>query len=84
MKNLRFAIIGCGRIGERHAKLLGSSLINNASLVAVCDVNEGKSKRFGELYNVPCFTDLHKMMENEEIDVVSVLTPSGLHANHVI
>ena len=45
MKNLRFAIIGCGRIGERHAKLLGSSLINNASLIAVCDINEEKSKK---------------------------------------
>ena len=84
MKNLRFAIIGCGRIGERHAKLLGSKLINNASLVAVCDVNEEKSKNFGELYDVPYFTDLHKMMENQEINVVSVLTPSGLHAKHVI
>ena len=40
METLRFAIVGCGRIGERHAKLLGSSLINNASLVAVCDINE--------------------------------------------
>ncbi|WP_100747203.1 Gfo/Idh/MocA family protein, partial [Leptospira ellisii] len=33
---------------------------------------------------VPAYADMHSMMKNEKIDVVSILTPSGLHAEHVI
>ena len=53
-------------------------------LVAVCDIVEDKARKIGEQFNVPYFTDMHEMMRAVDIDVISVLTESGKHADHVI
>lgn len=81
---LKFALVGCGRIAKRHSELLGLGQINNATLNAVCDIDEEKAKKLGEQFNIPYYTDMDDMMQNEEIDVVSVLTESGYHAKNVI
>lgn len=81
---LKFALVGCGRIAKRHSELLGFNQIENASLVAVCDIVEEKAKKIGEQFNVPYYTDMDEMMQKESVDVVSVLTESGNHAKHVI
>jgi len=81
---MNFALVGCGRISVKHSELLGNGKINNAKLVAVCDIDEQKAQKVGNKYNVPYYTDYHKMMQTEPIDVVSVLTESGNHARDVI
>jgi predicted dehydrogenase len=81
---LKFALLGCGRIAKRHSELLGHKQIENAELVAVCDVVEEKAKKIGEQFSVPYFTDMHEMLKNIDIDVVTVLTESGYHAKHVL
>lgn len=80
----RFALLGCGRIARRHADLLGTGQIAGARLAAVCDVDPDRAKSYGQRYGVPTFLDLSSMLAMPDIDVVSVLTPSGLHAQHVI
>jgi UDP-N-acetyl-2-amino-2-deoxyglucuronate dehydrogenase len=80
---LKFALVGCGRIAKRHAELLGYKQINHATLVAVCDVQAEKAKSLGERFNVPWYTDMDEMLQKESLDVLSVLSPSGLHAAHV-
>jgi UDP-N-acetyl-2-amino-2-deoxyglucuronate dehydrogenase len=79
-----FALIGCGRIAKRHADLLGGQQIRGARLVAVCDVVENKAAELATRCEVPHFTDLHAMMRAVRPDVAVVLTPSGMHAEHVI
>jgi UDP-N-acetyl-2-amino-2-deoxyglucuronate dehydrogenase len=81
---LKFALVGCGRIAKRHSELLGLNEIENATLVAVCDINEEKAKKIGEQFNVPYYTDMDEMMQNEDVDAVSVLTESGNHAKNVV
>lgn len=81
---LKFALLGCGRIAKRHAELLGNSQIRNAELVAVCDKVEEKAKKIADQFGVPYFTDMDEMLNSVDIDVVSVLTESGYHAQHVI
>ena len=81
---LKFALVGCGRISKRHSELLGYNQINGAELVAVCDVSFSKAKRISDLFKISAYDDMDKMMQNESVDVVVVLTPSGLHAEHVI
>ena len=83
-KVLKFALVGCGRIAKRHSELLGHNLIKGARLVAVCDVDYEKSNKIGSQFKVPAFSNMHDMMRLEDIDVVVVLTPSGLHAENVI
>ena len=81
---LKFALVGCGRIAQRHAELLGRGQIGNARLAAVCDVVADKARRLAEQFAVPSFTDMHRMMREADVDAVTVLTESGLHAEHVV
>lgn len=81
---LKFALIGCGRISIRHSDLLSNNSIKGAVLVSVCDLVESKAKTIGHKCNVPFYTDMHQMMNEQDIDVVVVLTESGNHAKNVI
>ncbi|MDA9920345.1 Gfo/Idh/MocA family oxidoreductase [bacterium] len=79
---LNFALVGCGRISKRHGELLGENQISGARLVAVCDKVLSKAQFIGKKYSIPAYIDMHEMMKTESIDVVVVLTESGLHAQH--
>lgn len=84
MPELNFALVGCGRIAKRHAELLGHRQIGNARLAAVCDIRRARAEAIGNQFGVPAYADMHEMMRTERIDVVAVLTESGLHADHVV
>ena len=79
---LKFALVGCGRIAKRHSELLGLGQIPNATLSAVCDIDDAKAQKLASQFGVPAFTDMHRMMTNADVDVVVILTESGRHAEH--
>ncbi len=79
-----FGLIGCGRIAKRHADLLGTGQIPGAKLAAVCDVVGERAAEFGARYGVPWFTSIETMLAVPGIDAATVLTPSGMHAEHAI
>jgi len=81
---LRVALVGCGRIAKRHAELLGRAQVAGAQLAAVCDIVEAKAQLLGRAFNVPAYRDMHEMCAKENIDVLTVLTESGRHADHVL
>ena len=85
MKDLNFALLGCGRIAKKHADILSREL-PGARLAAVCDLKLERAREYGERYGVPWFTDLHVMMQTvgAGIDVVNILTESGNHARHAL
>ena len=82
---LNFALLGCGRIAQKHAEIIHKSL-PGARLVAVCDIKKDRADKYAEKYGVPAFYDLHDMMKamGDDIDVVNVLTPTGYHAKNVV
>jgi len=82
MKKVNFGIIGCGLISNNHADAI--NLIENANLVACTDVNEKSLKTFSEKYNIKAYDDVEKMLQDDDIDVVSICTPSGLHARFAV
>lgn len=84
MSSLRFGLVGCGRIAKRHAEILSSQLPSRAGLGAVCDVRPDRARALGSQFGVPFYFDMHEMLSEEHIDAISVLTESGLHADHVI
>ena len=83
-KQYNIALLGCGRIAERHARLLYNNEVANAHLTAVCDVDPSRAKLFGQKYFVNYYSNLHQMMRNENIDLVVVLTDSGSHFANVM
>ncbi|HYC85921.1 MAG TPA: Gfo/Idh/MocA family oxidoreductase [Chryseosolibacter sp.] len=81
MNQIKFALIGCGKIGERHA----SHIRSQGVLQAVCDVDPERLRKAESAYGVKGYSDLEEMLRHEkDIDVVSVCTPNGLHAEHSI
>lgn len=83
-QKLSIALVGCGRIAKRHAELLGSGTIAQTVLAAVCDTDADRAQVYGDHFKVPSYTDMDQMMQDGVIDAVSILTPSGLHAEHVL
>lgn len=81
---INFAILGCGRIAKRHAELLGTGQIAGARLAAVCDIQPERADSFGAKYKVAAYHSIEALLAQDGIDVVSILTPSGLHAEHAI
>ncbi|MCW3078895.1 Gfo/Idh/MocA family oxidoreductase [Segetibacter sp.] len=78
---IRFALIGCGRIAERHAEHIKAY----GTLVAVCDLVQEKANNFGGKYDVKVYTEIDTLLQCEKnIDVVVICTPNGLHAAHSI
>lgn len=81
MKKLNFALIGCGRIGIRHAEHINKLGI----LKAVCDSDEVKAKQFADQYSTSYYTNIDDLLLAEkDLDVVAICTPNGLHAQHSI
>jgi len=79
---LRTALAGCGRIGERHARILASSA--ESQLVGLADVTRGKAEAFAGRHGGRPYADVAAMIAAESPDLLAVCTPSGLHAEGVI
>src|ERR1700744_2270961 len=80
-KELRFALVGCGRIAQRHAE----HIANQATLAAVCDINEERRNELAAKYNCKAYASVEELLQHEKnIDLVSVCSPNGLHAEHSI
>jgi UDP-N-acetyl-2-amino-2-deoxyglucuronate dehydrogenase len=78
---IKFAIIGCGRIAQRHAE----HIINNGSLVAVCDIVKAKADALAQQYQAKSFYAIEDLLNAQlDIDVVAICSPNGLHAAHSI
>ena len=79
-----FGLLGCGRIAKRHSDLLGGGHIGGAKLVSVCDQVRERADAIATRYGVPAFYHQEEFLSQQDIDVVSVLTPSGMHPAHAI
>jgi len=76
---MRFAIVGAGVIGEAHAKALDT--LEGSELVAVADVVPELAKTMAASRGADATDELERVLTRDDIDAVSVCTPSGLHAD---
>ncbi|MBN1327503.1 MAG: Gfo/Idh/MocA family oxidoreductase [Candidatus Cloacimonetes bacterium] len=78
MKIIKFGLIGCGRISAKHFEAV--SKIEDAKLIACCDIIMERAKKSAEQYQIPQIYDNYlKMLDKESLDAVLICTPSGLH-----
>ncbi|VXC14523.1 Oxidoreductase-like protein [Arthrobacter sp. 9AX] len=71
-----YAIVGLGYGGTRCEMLQQTP---NSRLAAVVDRNEDRAREYGEKYSVPWFTNTEDVLSRDDVDVVGIYTPSGLH-----
>lgn len=86
MKKLKFAIIGCGRISYKHVEALYNNR-EHCELVAVCDLIKERAELRKKDYEeriqgqgVKVYTSYKTMLEECEIEAITIATESGYHA----
>ncbi len=81
-EKIKFAVVGAGHIGLRHADMIERN--TEAELVAVCDTDSSKENLVTER-GVPFYNSIDELIDKcSDVDVVSICTPNGLHAEHSI
>lgn len=82
MKKIRFAVVGQGHIGKRHAEMIRRNA--DAELVAVCDILPKEDVGLAEI-EVPYFRSIDELLDSGlSIDVVNICTPNAFHAEYAI
>ena len=76
----RFAIVGYGHIGRRHAAIVHAH--PGAELAAVCEIGALSTESLPA--NVPVYDDLSRMLAERVFDVACICTPNGLHAAQAV
>ncbi len=77
MKTWNFGIIGSGLIADFHARAIND--IPNAGLIGCCDKIQERAKKLAGKYGVRAFESYEQMLASDEIDIVTIATPSGFH-----
>jgi UDP-N-acetyl-2-amino-2-deoxyglucuronate dehydrogenase len=82
MSKIKFAVIGCGHIGKRHAEMI--SRHPEAELVAIIDEKPKETLNIAA-FDVPFFNSLDAYFKsNITADVINICTPNGLHASQAL
>ncbi|MFH1737764.1 MAG: Gfo/Idh/MocA family oxidoreductase [bacterium] len=76
---LHAAVIGCGVVGPWHMRCV--NLSEQAELVVCCDVDEEKGRKAAEEFGCVWERDYENVLTREDIDVVHICTPSGMHSD---
>lgn len=74
---MKAGVIGVGAMGKHHARVYNE--LKEVELVAVADVNAERAEEMARRYKVRAYVDYRKMLEEEELQVVSVAVPTRLH-----
>ena len=82
-EKIRFVVVGCGRIGLRHASMITNNA--EAELVALCDASDKNSLSLGDFSALPFFNSLENLLNSGiEFDVANICTPNGLHSEQAV
>jgi UDP-N-acetylglucosamine 3-dehydrogenase len=79
MEMIKVGVIGCGSIAK-HRHLPEYHLNGKTEIMAVCDIVEERAMDMAALYHAEAYSSYEDLLENPEIDAVSVCTPNYLHA----
>jgi UDP-N-acetyl-2-amino-2-deoxyglucuronate dehydrogenase len=79
---IKFAVLGCGHIGKRHAEMIVRN--SESELVGLIDIKDKKELNI-ESFNVPFFNSIEDFFESGiEVDVINIATPNGLHSENAL
>ncbi|HTH54575.1 MAG TPA: Gfo/Idh/MocA family oxidoreductase [Cyclobacteriaceae bacterium] len=83
MREVKWAILGCGKIARKFASDL--QYVKNAKLIAVAARDQATAEKFAQEFPVKHIHGSYQsLVENSDVDVIYVATPHGLHHEHVM
>lgn len=77
-QNFKIAVVGAGRISKNHFEAIDQ--IDGLDLVGVCDADPERAAKAAAQWDIPVFPSYEKLLKESKADVVTIATPSGLHA----
>lgn len=77
MRRIRTALVGCGKIGQVHARVIGT--LPESEFVAVCDSHLSRAQAFADQYHVQAFDSVPEMLSQAGVEAVTICTPHPLH-----
>ena len=77
LKKIKAAVIGIGNMGKNHVRIYHE--LEETELVAISDLNEDLLIKSKKKYGCNTYTDYKKMLNEEEIDIISIVTPTKTH-----
>ncbi|UOF89623.1 Gfo/Idh/MocA family oxidoreductase [Fodinisporobacter ferrooxydans] len=77
---IKVAVVGVNKIGLRHCEAYRQN--QDAKIVAVCDLLPERASSAAVQYGAKAYTDVRKLLENEEIDIVSIATAGPENGGH--
>ena len=78
VRKIRVGIIGCGRISVMH--LISLSLVQEAELVACCDIRKERAEETARKYGAKAYVSYEEMLDTEQLDAVHICLPHYLHS----
>ncbi|WP_281661976.1 Gfo/Idh/MocA family protein [Microvirgula aerodenitrificans] len=82
-RKIKMAVVGCGRISRNHFGSIEKHS-DELELVAICDIDPVVLAEHVEKHKVPAYLDMEEMLQKEQIDLVALCTPSGIHPNQAV
>ena len=79
-RKIKAAIVGCGRISKNHFGSIEKHQ-DNIELVAICDIDKTVLSDHKNTYKVKAYLNIEEMLNDTQIDLVILCTPSGIHAD---
>lgn len=77
-RRVKVGVIGCGFWGKNHLRVY--SELENVELIAAADIDEEKLKHVRKRFGVETYLDYREMLRREDLDALSICTPSITHA----
>ncbi len=82
-RKIRLAVVGCGRISRNHFGSIEKHT-DNVELAAVCDTNPQTLAEHTKQYKVAGYRSMEEMLKKEQLDIVTLCTPSGIHPDQAV
>jgi UDP-N-acetylglucosamine 3-dehydrogenase len=79
---IKVGLIGCGFMGKMHASVY--SLLENAELKSVCDVDPNRTQAFAEQFPKCVPASFEEMLNDTELTVIDVCLPTYLHCDFTV
>jgi predicted dehydrogenase len=77
MERIKVAVIGVGHLGQHHARIYAE--LDNVDLVGVIDTDINRATQIAELYHTKAYPIIERLLEQEQVDAVSVVVPTSVH-----
>lgn len=82
-QKIKFAVIGCGHIGKRHAEMIMRN--KESLLVGLVDIKPASALSLESFKGVPLYGSIDELLEHQpDVDVINIATPNGFHAEQAL